>query len=45
MSGVYPLDAYRLVFALQAVFLAAATALYLTARDPWRDQRHLGGRS
>jgi MFS family permease len=38
-NGVYPLDAYRLVFALQAVFLAAATALYLTARDPWRDQR------
>jgi MFS family permease len=45
VDSVYPLDANRLVFALQAVFLAAATTLYLTARDPWRDQRHLGGRS
>jgi hypothetical protein len=27
------------VFALQAVFLAAATLLYLTARDPLYDQR------
>jgi predicted MFS family arabinose efflux permease len=43
-NGVYPLDAYRLVFALQAVFLAAATALYLTARDPWRNQRGFDNR-
>jgi MFS family permease len=43
-NGVYPLDAYRLVFALQAVFLAAATALYLTARDPWREQRGFDNR-
>ncbi len=31
-GGVYPLDAYRLVFAVQAVAIIAASAAYLTAR-------------
>jgi hypothetical protein len=29
-SGVYPLDAYRLVFAVQAVAIMVASAAYLT---------------
>jgi MFS family permease len=33
-DGAYALDAYRLVFALQAVFLLLACAGYLRARDP-----------
>ena len=33
-GGVYPLAAYRLVFALQAAFLVAAAASYLTATRP-----------
>jgi MFS family permease len=31
-DGVYPLDAYRLVFAAQAVAILVASAAYLTAR-------------
>jgi MFS family permease len=38
-GGVYPLESYRLVFALQAAFIVVATSLYLTARDPLRDSR------
>ena len=38
-GGVYPLASYRLVFALQAVFIVVATACYLTARDPLADSR------
>lgn len=33
-GGIYPLDAYRLVFALQAVFLLGACIAYAGARDP-----------
>jgi MFS family permease len=33
-NGVYPLDAYRIVFALQAAFLIGAVAIYVPARDP-----------
>jgi MFS family permease len=33
-GGVYPLAAYRLVFALQAAFLLAAALFYLRCRDP-----------
>ena len=29
-AGIYPLDAYRLVFAAQAVAIVAASAAYLT---------------
>jgi hypothetical protein len=35
-GGGYPLDAYRLIFALQAVFIIAALAAYAAARDPVR---------
>jgi hypothetical protein len=35
-GGVYPLNAYRAVFALQAVFLAIACAVYLTTKEPAR---------
>ena len=35
-GGVYPLDAYRLVFAVQAVVLAIACAAYFAAREPQR---------
>lgn len=35
VDGVYPLDAYRLVFALQGLLLAAACLLYSGARDPY----------
>ena len=31
-AGVYPLDAYRLVFAVQAVAIMVASAAYLTVR-------------
>jgi len=41
-DGVYPLDAYRLVFALQAAFLVVAVIVYLTARDPLRQTRQSG---
>jgi MFS family permease len=41
-DGVYPPASYRLVFALQAVFLVVATASYLTARDPLGDSRRDG---
>ena len=34
-GGVYPLDAYRVVFALQALFLLAACAVYLGVRDAY----------
>jgi MFS family permease len=33
-GSVYPLDAYRLVFGLQGLFLLAACIAYLGARDP-----------
>jgi MFS family permease len=36
-DGAYPLDAYRLVFALQAAFLICAVAIYVAARDPLRE--------
>jgi MFS family permease len=42
-DGVYPLAAYRLVFVLQAAFVAGAAALYLTARDPLAESRRSGG--
>jgi hypothetical protein len=32
-GGVYPLNAYRAVFALQALFLAIACAVYLTMKE------------
>jgi MFS family permease len=32
-GGVYPLNAYRAVFALQAVFLAIACAVYFTTKE------------
>jgi MFS family permease len=37
-NGVYPLAAYRVVFTLQAVFVAGAVIAYLSARDPQRSQ-------
>ena len=36
-GGAHPVDAYRLVFALQAAFVIAAVAVYVTARDPLRE--------
>jgi predicted MFS family arabinose efflux permease len=36
-GGAYPLDAYRLVFGLQAAFVICAVSLYVTARDPLRE--------
>jgi predicted MFS family arabinose efflux permease len=38
-AGIYPLDAYRLVFLLQAGFLFAAWLVYLRARDPAKNYR------
>ncbi len=35
-NGAYALDAYRAVFALQALFVLAACIPYLWAHDPWR---------
>lgn len=35
-GGVYPLAAYRTVFAFQALILVLACATYIKARDPWR---------
>jgi MFS family permease len=35
-DGAYPLDAYRMVFALQAVFVVLSCVFYLGARDPLR---------
>jgi len=35
-AGVYPLDAYRLVFAVQAAFVLVAWIAYLGAREPER---------
>lgn len=40
-DGVYPVDAYRAAFAFQAFVLAAATAIYLAAHDPWREGRRI----
>lgn len=38
-NGAYALDAYRLVFGLQALAVAAACFVYWRrVRDPWRDQ-------
>jgi MFS family permease len=38
-TGVYPLDAYRTVFALQGLVLLAALAVYRYARDPLAETR------
>ncbi|MDQ2081225.1 MFS transporter [Xanthobacteraceae bacterium Astr-EGSB] len=38
-EGVYPLDAYRTVFALQGLILLAAVAVYRSARDPLTEGR------
>jgi MFS family permease len=35
-NGAYALDAYRVVFGLQAAFVLAACIPYLRAHDPWR---------
>ncbi len=35
-GGVYPLAAYRTVFAFQALILLLACTTYIKARDPWR---------
>ena len=35
-GGAYPLDAYRLIFALQAVFVIAASLVYFGSREPQR---------
>jgi len=38
-DGAYALDAYRLVFGLQAAVLVGASIVYwLWVRDPWREQ-------
>ena len=37
-DGVYPLEAYRAVFALLALVLAGATLIYLRSRDPTYDK-------
>ncbi len=37
-DGVYPLDAYRAAFAVEALVLAVSTAIYLKARDPAHEQ-------
>lgn len=36
-AGVYPLEAYRLVFGFQAAMLLISCAIYLGSRDPRRD--------
>ena len=38
-AGVYPLAAYRAVFALQGLFLVVAVIAYLPSRDPLQDAR------
>jgi MFS family permease len=38
-GGVYPLDAYRAAFAVEAVLLGVATLVYLRARDPLRPNK------
>ena len=40
-DGVYPIEAYRAVFALLALVLAGATLIYLRARDPTYEQTRL----
>jgi MFS family permease len=42
-DGAYPLEAYRLVFLLQAGFLLAAWLVYLGARDPAQDHAKSAG--
>lgn len=38
-DGVYALEAYRLVFGLQAIVVVIAAIIYILAvRDPWHDQ-------
>jgi MFS family permease len=37
-AGMYPLDAYRLIFGLQAAFILCAIGTYLGAYDPRREQ-------
>jgi hypothetical protein len=37
-DGVYPIEAYRTVFALLALVLAGATLIYLRSRDPTYEQ-------
>jgi len=40
-DGVYPVDAYRAAFAVEAVVLAVSTLIYLKARDPVHERaRH-----
>jgi MFS family permease len=39
-GGVYPLDAYRAAFAVEALLLGLATLLYLLARDPRESGLH-----
>jgi hypothetical protein len=36
---IYPIDAYRAVFGLQAIFLLLACLMYLRAHDPRRQNR------
>jgi len=38
-DGVYPVDAYRLVFAVQAAFVLVAWSAYVGAREPARTSR------
>jgi MFS family permease len=42
LNGAYPVDAYRAVFALQALFVLVSWVCYLGARDPLRDVPHAG---
>jgi MFS family permease len=44
-GGVYPLDAYRAAFAVEALLLGVATILYLLARDPRESGLHDMSRS
>lgn len=39
-GGVYPLDAYRAAYALEALLLGLATVLYLRAWDPRKSSLH-----
>jgi MFS family permease len=38
-NGVYPVDAYRAAFAVEAVVLAVSTLIYLKARDPVHERQ------
>lgn len=41
-GGAYPVDAYRAVFAFQALGLSIALCVYLFAYDPLREARTSG---